>query len=109
MSSSNGHIRDMARLFRVLGDGTRLRILLELQAGQRNVGQLCRKLRAAQPTISHHLGLLRMAELVRARRNGKEIFYSIPDSPRHPSSASLKALLKKDAAMRLGPLLLAME
>jgi DNA-binding transcriptional ArsR family regulator len=106
MSSSNGHIQDMARLFRILGDGTRLRILLELQAGQLNVGQLCRKLRAPQPTVSHHLGLLRMVDLVQTRRSGKKIFYSLPEPDRHPYSASLKALLKKTSAMRLGPLVL---
>ena len=106
MSSSNGHIRDMARLFRVLGDGTRLRILLELQTGQLNVGQLCRRLRSPQPTVSHHLGLLRMVDLVQTQRSGKAIFYSIREPDQHPYSASLKALLKRTSAMRLGPLVL---
>jgi DNA-binding transcriptional ArsR family regulator len=109
MSSGNGHIREMARLFRILGDGTRLRILLELQAGQMNVGELCRKLSAPQPTVSHHLSLLRMVDLVQARRSGKAIFYSIRQPNERSSGGSLKALLKKTSAMRLGPLVLGMS
>jgi DNA-binding transcriptional ArsR family regulator len=106
MSNHDGHIQEVAKLFRILGDGTRLRILLELQKGQQNVGQLCRKLNVPQPTVSHHLSLLRMGELVKTRRSGKEVFYSIPESAKHPCSESVKNLLKKAPSLRLGPLVM---
>jgi len=47
------------------------------ESGETHVTQLCRKLRAPQPTISHHLGLLRVNGVVRARRQGKMVFYSL--------------------------------
>ncbi len=51
---------------------------MTLQAeGEQHVTQLCRKLRAPQPTISHHLGLLRIHGLVRGRREGKLVYYSL--------------------------------
>lgn len=96
----------LAKLFRVLGDGTRVRILLELERGPMNVGELCRRLKARQPTVSHHLALLRMGELVVARRQGKEIFYSISDLQRHPYARAMKTLTGKGLAIRLGPLVL---
>ena len=107
MSNHDGHIQDVARLFRILGDGTRLRILLELQKGQHNVGQLCRKLSVPQPTVSHHLSLLRMGELVQTRRSGKEVFYSVQEPESHPYAGSVKTLLKRAPGLRLGPLVLA--
>lgn len=47
------------------------------ESGETHVTQLCKKLRAPQPTISHHLGLLRVNGVVRARRQGKMVFYSL--------------------------------
>ena len=61
-----------------------------------NVGQLCSRLRVCQPTISHHLGLLRLGDLVMARREGKEVFYSLRSPRRGRASAVLAALLNDD-------------
>ena len=108
MSKTDGHVGELARLLRILGDGTRLRILVELQKGERNVGQLCRTLRLRQPTVSHHLGLLRMSEIVSTRRSGKRVFYSIRESAQPPYAGGLKTLLKDGAALRLGPLVVGM-
>ena len=65
------------RLLRTLSDPTRLRLLGVLQQGEQNVSGLCRRLELPQPTISHHLGLLRSAGLVSNRRDGKQVFYSL--------------------------------
>ena len=65
------------RLLRTLSDPTRLRLLGVLQQGEQNVSGLCRRLDLPQPTISHHLGLLRSAGLVSNRRDGKQVFYSL--------------------------------
>jgi ArsR family transcriptional regulator, arsenate/arsenite/antimonite-responsive transcriptional repressor len=62
--------------FRMLGDGTRLRIAILLdQKGELSVTQLCEVLGQSQPATSHHLALLRRSGLVRYRREGKNNFY----------------------------------
>src|SRR3984957_19130282 len=64
-------------VFRLLSDKTRLNILLLLASGERNVTSLCEELALPQPTVSHHLGLLRMRNLISNRRNGKQVFYGL--------------------------------
>jgi ArsR family transcriptional regulator len=64
-------------LFQILADKTRLHILRLLADGERNVMSLCRELSVLQPTVSHHLGVLREHGLVINRRNGKEVLYSL--------------------------------
>jgi ArsR family transcriptional regulator, lead/cadmium/zinc/bismuth-responsive transcriptional repressor len=64
-------------LFRLLSDKTRLNILLSLIKGERNVTSLCEELRLPQPTVSHHLGLLRVNNMIANRRRGKQVFYSL--------------------------------
>ncbi|MGD0390770.1 MAG: metalloregulator ArsR/SmtB family transcription factor, partial [Tepidisphaeraceae bacterium] len=55
-------------LFRLLSDKTRLNVLLSLARGERNVTSLCEELGLAQPTVSHHLGLLRGNNMIANRR-----------------------------------------
>jgi DNA-binding transcriptional ArsR family regulator len=69
----------MADLFRTLADPTRVRILALLAQGEACVHVICRRLGMRQSTISHQLRLLRVARLVRPRREGREIFYAIDD------------------------------
>ena len=92
----------------MLSDETRLRILIELQNGPRNVSTLVRKLKSPQPTVSHHLALLRGEELVVTRRDGKEIIYSL-DGDSIPSERALRALLKDATGLRLGRLVLGLR
>ncbi len=72
-------VGDVARILRTLSDPTRLRLLGLLQDGEQNVTALRRKLGLPQPTVSHHLALLRSAQLVANRRDGKQVFYSLND------------------------------
>ena len=67
----------LTALFKLLSDRTRLAILQLLSAGERNVTRLCEELDLPQPTVSHHLGLLRMSRLIDNRRSGKQIFYKL--------------------------------
>ena len=67
----------LSRLFGLLGDPTRVRILLLLCRGEMNVSRLCQELKMAQPTVSHHLGLLRRGGLLTTRREGKSIHYAL--------------------------------
>jgi DNA-binding transcriptional ArsR family regulator len=70
-------LESLAGLFKLLSDGTRLRILQLLARGERNVSSLCQELKLPQPTVSHHLGLLRMRNIIVNRRNGKQVFYGL--------------------------------
>src|SRR6478672_413392 len=71
-------VRELAQVFRLLSDETRLRILLYLAQNQElNVTDLCNRLGQTQPAVSHHLALLRVSGLIEARRSGKNNFYSV--------------------------------
>jgi len=108
MGTQNRHAEALARMFRVLGDPTRLRILVLLGKGELNVTGLCDNLRMCQPTVSHHLSVLRMSGLVDTRRNGKEIFYSLCDTRRSGPARELQALLKSGGAVRIGDVVMGM-
>lgn len=75
--SNPDSVGDAVKLLRILADPTRLRLLGMLQSGELNVSALCSRLSLAQPTVSHHLGLLRSVGLVNNRRDGKQVFYSL--------------------------------
>ena len=70
-------LEGVVELFRLLSDKTRLHILMLLSDGEKNVSSLCAELGLPQPTVSHHLGLLRMRNLISNRRNGKQVFYGL--------------------------------
>ncbi|MGD1277001.1 MAG: metalloregulator ArsR/SmtB family transcription factor [Tepidisphaeraceae bacterium] len=73
-------LEQLTSLFRLLADRTRLNILLALAQGERNVSSLCQELGLPQPTVSHHLGLLRTNNIISNRRRGKQVFYSLSGS-----------------------------
>jgi DNA-binding transcriptional ArsR family regulator len=70
-------LEQVTTLLRLLSDKTRLNILMMLTDGERNVTSLCEALRLPQPTVSHHLGLLRMSNVITGRRDGKQVFYGL--------------------------------
>lgn len=70
-------IKELCFLFDLLGDEKRLRIVLALLDGPSNVGSLCELLGYEQPTVSHHLSLLRMGKVITNIRKGKEVHYSL--------------------------------
>jgi DNA-binding transcriptional ArsR family regulator len=76
-NGSDAELEPLVGLFRLLSDKTRLSILMLLARGERNVSSLCDELRLPQPTVSHHLGLLRMSNLITNRRDGKQVFYEL--------------------------------
>jgi DNA-binding transcriptional ArsR family regulator len=69
----------LTEIFRVLGDPTRLRILDALSRGELCVGDLAGQLGVTESAVSHQLRLLRNVRIVRARRDGRMIFYSLDD------------------------------
>jgi ArsR family transcriptional regulator len=75
---SNALAHDLARIFKLLADETRLRILFLLtQRDEFHVRALCEILGQSQPAVSHHLALLRVAGLIEPRREGKHNFYHV--------------------------------
>jgi len=78
MDAMNGMDFDqVSQEFGQLSDATRLRILAILSKGPKNVTALCDTLELKQPTVSHHLGLLRRVGLVNNVRDGKSVVYEI--------------------------------
>ena len=70
---------DVSELFKVLGDSTRTRILFALLAAETCVCDLSELLGASVSAVSHQLRILRQARLVRYRRAGKTVYYSLAD------------------------------
>lgn len=70
---------DLAELFKVFGDSTRIRILFVLFEAEVCVCDLAEALQMTQSAVSHQLKILKQAKLVNSRREGKSIFYSLAD------------------------------
>ena len=70
---------DLAELFKVFGDSTRIRILFVLFEAEVCVCDLAKALNMTQSAISHQLRILKQNKLVKSRREGKSIFYSLAD------------------------------
>jgi ArsR family transcriptional regulator len=70
---------DLAELFKVFGDSTRIRILFVLFESEMCVCDLAEALGMTQSAISHQLRILKQARLVTNRREGKQIIYSLAD------------------------------
>ena|SRR5687768_2317821 len=92
---SEQDLDQLTSLFRLLSDKTRLNILMLLAQGERNVTSLCQELDLPQPTVSHHLGLLRMNNLIGNRRDGKQVYYGINGRFETPSENALAFAVEK--------------
>ena len=78
LDASDELVHDLVKLFKLLSDETRLRILYYLtQRSELHVRALCELLHESQPAVSHHLALLRVAGLIDRRRQGKHNFYGL--------------------------------
>ena len=73
------YLYDLAELFKVFGDSTRIRILFVLFEAEVCVCDLAKALNMTQSAISHQLRILKQNKLVKSRREGKSIFYSLAD------------------------------
>ena len=70
---------DLAELFKIFGDSSRIRILFALREGEVCVCDIAQALNMTQSTVSHQLRILKQSKLVKNRREGKSIFYSLAD------------------------------
>jgi len=74
---------DLAEFFKVFGDSTRIRILYALRENELCVCDIANLLSLTQTNVSHQLRVLKSSKLVKSRRNGKTVFYSLDDDHIH--------------------------
>jgi DNA-binding transcriptional ArsR family regulator len=79
-TDSDDWVDQLADLFHLLGEPTRLRIVLACVARPIAVGDIATALDLSSSLVSHHLRLLRAARIVKAERQGKQVFYSAADA-----------------------------
>jgi len=72
-------LSDLAELFKMFGDSTRIKILYDLTASEKSVTEICEDLEMNQSAISHQLKLLKTAKLIGCRREGKQMIYFLAD------------------------------
>jgi ArsR family transcriptional regulator len=77
--TDNTSICNMAEFFKVLNDPTRLKIINALMLSEMCVCDISALLNMSQPAISHHLKILRQSKLIKYRRDGKIVYYSLDD------------------------------
>lgn len=70
---------DLSHFFKMLGDPTRIRILLSISSGTRCVQDISSDLDMTPSAVSHQLRLLKQARLVKSERNGRHMLYSLDD------------------------------
>lgn len=73
-------IYDLADLFKVFSDSTRIRILYVLMDGEKNVSDISEAVEMNQSAVSHQLKTLKTSHLVKVRRDGKAMLYSLADN-----------------------------
>ena len=77
---SEDKLFDLADLFKTFGDTTRIRILYTLDIEETCVCDIAKILNMSQSAISHQLKILKQMKLIKSRRDGKTIYYSLSDS-----------------------------
>ena len=77
--ATDSDVAELADMFRLLGDTTRLRIVLACLDEPISVGDIAGQLELSPSLVSHHLRLLRAARVVKADRQGKQVFYAAAD------------------------------
>ena len=80
LNDTDQPVEQLADLFHLLGDATRLRIVIACLAQPTAVGEIAGALSLSSSLVSHHLRLLRAARIVKAERQGKQVFYSAADA-----------------------------
>ncbi|NVB84074.1 MAG: winged helix-turn-helix transcriptional regulator [Kofleriaceae bacterium] len=93
-------VRSLTKLFRALGDETRLRIVALLSHGELCVCHIEKALELSQPNVSRQLGILRAAGVVDARRDGSWMYYSLAPQDHDSVKAMLDTLVERFGAER---------
>lgn len=72
-------IFDLADLFKIFGDSSRIKIMYTISEEELCVQEIASKVSMTQSAVSHQLRVLKNSRLVKSRKNGKEVFYSLDD------------------------------
>lgn len=99
-SATDLPVRPLSKLFRALGDETRLRIVALLSQGELCVCHLEKALDISQPNASRHLGILKASGVVDSRRDGTWVYYSIVEQEHDAVQSVLSTLTKAFGAER---------
>lgn len=75
----NDTVYELSDFFKVIGDVTRIRLLIALEENEKCVGELACTLGMTKSAVSHQLKALRGAKLVKAQKRGKNVFYTLSD------------------------------
>lgn len=70
---------EMAELFKVFADSTRIRVLYAMFDSEMNVSQICEKVEMSISAVSHQLRLLKQSKLVKSRKEGRNAYYMLAD------------------------------
>lgn len=92
-----------SQMLKILADPTRLRILLTLEETEYSVNGLAEELGLEQSALSHQLSILRRERLVKARRDGKSVFYNPDDRHIYTILAQVKDHVKEDPDRTAAP------
>ncbi len=76
---SDETIKDLSNFYKIMGDGTRCKMICALQSGEMCVCDLCNVLSMSKSSISHQLAKMKESGIVKSRREGKEVYYSLDD------------------------------
>ncbi|MBF6022458.1 ArsR/SmtB family transcription factor [Lysobacter niastensis] len=92
MEQMQAYAAEAAALMRSLGNEQRLMILCQLVDEELGVGELLSRMPLSQSALSQHLAVLREANLVQARREGLQVFYSLAPGPAKPILSLLHSI-----------------
>lgn len=81
-------------MFHVLGNATRMRIILDLATGEKCVCNIFKRLKLPQNLVSHHLGILRRKGVIRSRRAGKWVYYTLNEKQLAGVADAFQGILK---------------
>ncbi len=70
---------ELADLFKMFADSTRIKILYDLFDGEKSVSEICEDIEMNQSAVSHQLKALKISKLIKSRREGKQVLYSLDD------------------------------
>ena len=90
---------ELAEMFKLMGDPSRLRIILACLDGAACVSDIATRTRLSPSLVSHHLRLLRAARILRAERQGKQVFYAPADEHIRCTIADIVAHVGEPPAM----------
>lgn len=103
MAGSGHPTIDTVEFAKALADQTRQRIMAICCCQELNVSEIVNQIEVAQPTVSHHLKILKSAGLVRSIRRGKEIFYTLNQRRLAQACCQVAADFAPDLSLELSP------